>query len=378
MVTSMYPPYRGGGVSSHVYDLVTGLARQGHEVWVLSNRKGKPVRPDESRYAAGGARIVFCNTLAQMFTRFTQIVPRTRFDLIHFHSFNTLAVAWVARAEGSPSVFTMHSDTANHFASLRGWSPSHPGHGLLRLYEHFAIRFPEITIAVSRRIERQARELGARRVTYVPNAVDCGYWIPTGSDAIRKPSILVPRMLVPKNGVEVAIRAMHGILAAVPNAQMIVPGDGPLRESLEQLANQVAKGRVRFLGEVPRGGMRKLYHEASIVMIPSIVSSGVEEATSIAALEAMACGLPVVASNIGGLPEIIHSGENGILVPDRDPEALCAATLNLLLHPDLARQIGKAARETILRDFCVPRWTERVRETYAQAVELRSGSGSGT
>lgn len=372
MVTSMFPPYRGGGVSSHAHDLAVSLSGKGHEVWVLSNRKGKHRLSDEAGDAPPGLRVIFCENLLRMFLRYTKLARTEDFDLIHFHSFNTLAVAWLSQGGRVPRVFTMHSDTANYFASVRKWAPNHPAYRLLRLYERLAIRFTETTIAVSKGIETQARELGAGEVVYIPNAVDCDYWAPGEAKSDLGQSILVPRMLVPKNGVEVAIRSMRPILAAFPGTMMTIAGDGPLRESLTALAKRVARGHIQFLGEVERPAMRRLYREASLVMIPSIISSGVEEATSIAAIEAMACGRPVIASNIGGLPELIRSGESGLLVPDGDSEALAAAATTLLTDSELALRMGAAARRAVVEDFSVRRWTEQVLSAYSAALNART------
>lgn len=371
MVTSMFPPYRGGGVSSHVHDLTVGLAEHGHEVWVLSSRKGKRVLPDEGNSAPPGTRVIFVRNFPEMFVRFSTLARRERFDVVHFHSFNALATAWAGVPNGTVRLFTMHSDSANYLASVNGWKPGHPLYRLLKLYEKVAIRFPEVTIAVSKRIDRYARDLGALEVVYLPNAVDCDYWMPAVPEAVRDHSILVPRMLVPKNGVEFAIRSMKPLLAAVPRASMKIAGDGPLRDSLASLAQEVGRGRVRFLGEVPRSEMRKLYQDAGVVLIPSIPVSGLEEATSIATIEAMACGRPVVASNIGGLPELIRDGENGFLVPPKDPAALAKAASNLMEDPALARRLGARARQTALDSFSVPSWTERVLKVYDSAVRSR-------
>ncbi len=117
--------------------------------------------------------------------------------------------------------------------------------------------------------------------------------------------------------------------------------------------------------------MRKLYQNVDVVMIPSVTVSGTQENTSIAALEAMACGTPVIASNIGGLPELIRDGHNGFLIPERNSPALADATLTLLEDMHLAQRMGRDARRRAVHDFSVPLWTERVMEAYYIALDMR-------
>ena len=375
LVTSMFPPYCGGGVSSHVRDLSVALARSGEDVRVLTSRRGKPRDPHELEGTPPGVQVMFCRDFVHMFLRIKRVLASDAFDIVHFHSFNALALSFLGGHPRTGAVFTIHCDTANYFASLHGWDRrSHPAYRLLRWYENRAIRTPDATIAVSQRLRDYVESLGATNVVFIPNAVDCDYWSPAdGVPENGGPVILVPRMLVPTSGVEHAIRAMGSITAAVPNATMLVAGAGPLRRSLEDLAEHVANGSVRFAGEVPRDQMRELYRRACAVVVPSITDSGVQDATSIAVLEAMACGKPVVASNIGGLPEAITDGVDGLLVPEKSPEAIAEAVMNLLADDRVGRRIGAAARIRVSRQFSAERWSERVSRVYASVSESAGG-----
>lgn len=209
LVTSMFPPYCGGGVSSHVQSLAAALPKLGHEVWVLSSRRGKPVEPDEAKYAPPGVHVLYARNFRGMATCIGRLRREERFDVVHFHAFNTLALAPLCRGDRAAVVFTLHSDSANYLASVRGWRAAHPAYRLLIRCERFAITLPDITIGVSTRMEEYARSIGARRIVRIPNAVDCDLWTPTDPPSLRHPpTILVPRMHVPKNGIEYAIEAM--------------------------------------------------------------------------------------------------------------------------------------------------------------------------
>src|SRR3989442_1252294 len=164
--------------------------------------------------------------------------------------------------------------------------------------------------------------MGSHSTKRFPNAVAPDYWAPPDhAPNGRPPTILVPRMHVPKNGIEYAAEAMRKIVKATQGATMLITGDGPLRPVLEQKAKEVGQGQIRFLGFVSRERMRELYQQVDVVLIPSVTTSGTQENTSIAALEAMASGKPVIATDIGGLPEVIRDGQDGILIPERNREA---------------------------------------------------------
>lgn len=367
----MFPPYCGGGVSSHVRDLAEALGSMGHEPWVLTSRRRLPDDPTERAAAPAATRVVYCRDFPRMAARIGALTRSEGFDVVHFHAFNALALAPLARGAAGATVFTLHSDSANYIASVRGWrSPAHPGYQVLRLYERIAARIPDMTIAVSNRMQDYARAIGVDRVVRIPNAVDADYWRPPTSRSVGpERTILVPRMHVPKNGIEFAIDAMRAIAASVPNARLLVTGDGPLRPALERRAASVGGDRVRFLGTVSRDEMLQRFQTSDLVMVPSITTSGTQENTSIAALEAMACGTPVIATRIGGLPEVVEDGRTGVLVPEQDAESLAAAAVLLLRDEARLREMRTACRDHVVRRFSVRDWAAQVLDVYARALE---------
>jgi glycosyltransferase involved in cell wall biosynthesis len=188
---------------------------------------------------------------------------------------------------------------------------------------------------------------------FAPASVSCG-------DGRRR--LIVPRRLYPKNGVEYFVRALPRILAQVEIEALIV-GDGPERARLEDLAGQLGVAQhVAFLGARANAEMPGLLGQADIAVIPSLM-----EATSIAALEAMSCGLPVAASAVGGLPEIIDR-EVGSLFTPGDPEALAECVLSLLARSDLA-QLGREGRRRVVENWSLDRMVERHLEIYQELLD---------
>jgi glycogen(starch) synthase len=163
--------------------------------------------------------------------------------------------------------------------------------------------------------------------------------------------ILCPRRLTAKNGVIYAVRAMVPLGERLGQYQpfvLLLAGDGPERRNIEDLIRQCRlQSSIRLLGDVPHSEMSSLYRAADVTLIPSVSSAGVVEATSIAALESMASGVPVIASAIGGLAEIITHRRTGFLVPEGDPLAIAEAILLLIRDQGLRKRIVIGARQFV-------------------------------
>jgi glycosyltransferase involved in cell wall biosynthesis len=130
-------------------------------------------------------------------------------------------------------------------------------------------------------------------------------------------------------------------------------GDGPDRPMLERLAAGLGlAGKVRFLGHQTQAQIRRHLHEADVLVTPSVPSGdGRREGIPVVLMEAMACGLPVVASRLSGIPELVEDGRTGLLAEPGSPAALAGALARLYRSPALRREMGRAARERVLADF---------------------------
>jgi glycosyltransferase involved in cell wall biosynthesis len=189
------------------------------------------------------------------------------------------------------------------------------------------------------------------QVEALTNGVDTERFQPSEGGAAKGSHprrLIVPRRLFPKNGVEYLVQALPRLREAVGPMEVRLVGDGPERDRLAALAQALGvSSEVHFLGARPHHEMPELLRWAEVAVFPSLM-----EATSVAALEAMATGLPVAASRVGGLPEIVDE-EVGTLFPPGDPDALARALAELLSREDLGA-VGRRARERV-----VHRWSNR-------------------
>jgi glycosyltransferase involved in cell wall biosynthesis len=152
------------------------------------------------------------------------------------------------------------------------------------------------------------------------------------------PALLFVGRLVETKGPKYAIEAMGRILREHPRATLTLIGEGPDRRSLERLSGSLGLGdTIRFLGALRNDELPAFYASADVLIGPSVVEDGgATEAFGLVFAEAMACGCPVVASDVGGVRDVVMDGATGVLVPQRDPHALGIATLRLL-ESDTAR-----------------------------------------
>jgi len=180
------------------------------------------------------------------------------------------------------------------------------------------------------------------------------------------PRLAVVGRLVPIKGHGVLLEAVAAARRALPSLEVEVAGSGPLEDELRARTTAlVLDGTVRFVGQVPGAG--PVLERAAVVVVPSL-----GEGFGMVALEAMERGRAVVASDVGGLPEIVAAGETGLLVPPGDVDALAAAIVELAGDLDRARAFGAAGRQRALEHFSQERCTERTDELYRELLARRS------
>lgn len=281
-----------------------------------------------------------------------RILIRGRYDLVQSHTsvggvIGRLA-GWAAR---TPVVlWTVH-----------GWG-AHPGHpawkrALLRAIEAALDWFTDHYVAVSEDLRDQGVRAGiyrAKKVTIIPNGLQFDH-LPVAFDAAAKrkamgipagvPVIGTVTRFEPQKANEMFLRSVERILEQAPNVVILIAGDGPERPELEALAAQLGIAeRVTFLG----------WRDDAVELLGAMdvfCMSSRWEGCPMVLLEAMAMRCPVVATDIGGVREIVVPGETGYLVALDDPDAMAQAVLRLLASPDQGERMGAAGRQRVERHF---------------------------
>ncbi|MHB1418803.1 MAG: glycosyltransferase family 4 protein [Bacillota bacterium] len=289
---------------------------------------------------------------------------------------------------GVPVVLTLHGYLTFEAVS-RGSLKRDSGSGdYFYQTEMAAYREADRIVTVDTRIRNYVMDKVGRSgdIDTIPNFLDTSGFLNPLSDRENSrrhrnldPQDIVlfcPRRLTEKNGVTYPALTLSLLLERDPRYYLIYAGDGEQKDRLEQLVKEKGlQKRVRLLGAVDQQTMLEYYALSDVVLIPSVHSAGVEEATSIAALEGMAAGLPVVASNIGGLAEIIRHRETGWLVPERDPQAIAEAVHTLVRDQKLCRDLGRRARDYIVAHHSHTSAARLYLGAYQKAIKnLRSGT----
>jgi glycosyltransferase involved in cell wall biosynthesis len=279
-------------------------------------------------------------------------LARLKPALLHVHGYKATTLAGaVARLQGMPVMGTVHSEAAS--------APEVARH--LRLEALILRRLTRIA-AVSSGVATDVvrRGIAAARVEVVHNGItDPG--TPAPRTGPIETIVIVGRLVEPKN-THVALRALAGLARQGLRPAMVVAGDGPERASLEGLVQSLElAGQVRFTGFVD--DVAPLLAGNAIFVMPSR-----SEGIPIALLEAMAHGLPIVASRVGGIPEVVHDGRDALLVPPDDASALEAALAGLLTDQPEARALGAAARARYEADFRVDAMRDRYADLYARVL----------
>ena len=276
--------------------------------------------------------------------------------LLHVHSASRrsfwrkavfMALALVARW---PVVFHLHG------GGFREFYESECGPVRRALVRFFLARAACIVV-VSERWGAWMRQVTRNpRIAVIPNGVA----LPPAADAPRQPArIAFHGRCCEGKGIYDLLQAMLGLRRQFPEVRLDCAGDGEVDEVERSVAALGLADRVRVHGWIGPQRRDEMLAQAAVFVLPSHV-----EGLPMALLEAMAAGCPVVASAVGGIPDVVADGVNGLLVPPNDPRALQAAIARLLSDPALARRLGAAARDTVASRYTVEKSVERVEQIY--------------
>ncbi len=183
--------------------------------------------------------------------------------------------------------------------------------------------------------------------------------------------IIQAARLIPKKGILTSLRAFAQFLKSFPSARFTIAGEGPQEAELRELAAGLGiAGSVDFAGFLDQPSLLAAFAKSHIFIHPSESLGGDVEGIPNAMLEAMACGLPAVATRHGGIPEAISDGTNGLLCPERDPAALAQALLKLAQDPALYQALSSAGSSSVREQFSAESRIAEIEALYREAATL--------
>lgn len=344
-----------GGIAAHVYELSNSLSLLGHDISVITIRNNFSEDKHEkinnmNVYRIYYPKIPFIGYLVHLFLVWFEIKFLHNFDVIHIHTIRHAPVLKFLRCK---SVETEHSS-----GFLMGMESSKS-----RWIYKWLFNSNDHLIAPSDEIAKKIIELGFDQdfVSSITNGIDVSKFNPIVDNEVielkksynisaEDKVVLCPRRLVPKNGVEYFIESAPRIINSYGNNVKFLIVGSSSGNQLEILKKQVLdfnlEDKILFVGSIPNTEMPSFYVLSDIVILPSLM-----EATSIAGLEAMATGKPLVGTDVGGIPQIIDNCKTGILVPPKNPDKIAEAVTYLLKSDKKRMMMGNNARKRVKKQF---------------------------
>ncbi len=329
-----------GGLETYCWEVGRALVRRGHEVTIIAGEAGGP-RNEDVRLVQFPFRIE--QSWPNLGTRFRRLMERlsfawcgglrhlinARYDVVIVNKPFDFPVLWLAKRRGMASVTLFRSGGKDFFLCDRQFAGA---------VDHW--------VSTSRYNAAQVEGRFRRTVSIIHNGVDVEAFRP---ETVRPYSefltVVSVGRLVGWKGIHVVIEAMADLPATV---RFLVIGEGPELDALSHLAMRLGvRDRVEFAGRIKHSRLPSVLSATDVFVQPSIG----EEAFGISVVEAMACGLPVLASNNGGMREIVMPGETGQLLPPGDVSAWQRALAALLSDPVLRHTMGSAARQRAIDRF---------------------------
>ena len=370
--------YICGGAPFAAYYLAIEMAKRGHEIDVfttsIDSKDSIEKHGNMTVYRYGTKfRVLTSNISFGMFSKPLKHdvnIAHSHFDIPP----GPFASLKYAKKKDVPLVVTYHGDWEAGYGGLirRMGVAFHNKYLVDKLlsYANIIISPSEYYINGSRFLKKYRD-----KIVVIPNGVNLGEFdIGYSKDECRKKLglpldkkiLLFFGYLAPYKGPDVLANAMSKIIKHVPDAELVFAGKGVMRDELEMLSKDLGiEKNVRFAGFVDDDLKGLYYKAADIFCLPSMMET---ECYPLTILEAMACGVPIIASKIGGIPDAVKDGENGLLVPPKDSEKLADAIIYLLENKDVREKRGKNGREKV-EGYSWERIAEETEKVYEKVIK---------
>ncbi|MBI2089971.1 MAG: glycosyltransferase family 4 protein [Deltaproteobacteria bacterium] len=350
------PERAWGGGEVQVLGLLRSLVARGHENHLLCHPQGALLRAAKAREVTTFPIVVRNDLDLRSAFSLRRLIRTGAYDVVHFHTKRAHALALVlGRTHGGLRyVVTRRMD----YPVKRNWYTR-------GLYN----RKVDGVVAISRKIAEVlvAGGVRAEKIRVIHSGIDPGSFqaIPECRSAPGEIVIGTIAVLEERKGHRFLLAAAAALKGQGYRIRYRFAGEGTQREPLAKIVRQSGlEDDVEFLGFVT--DIPKFLSSVDLFVLPSLY-----EGLGISVLEAMAAGKPVVASQIGGIPEIVMDRVTGMLVPPQDPEALAGAISELLSHNGLRRMMGERGRERVLKNFTLAEMAKKNEDFYYELIEAR-------
>jgi glycosyltransferase involved in cell wall biosynthesis len=398
ILTTSFPRFKGDFAGIFIYQLSKWLALRGIEIEILAPHDSGikffdsqnnikinrfpyffPLRYQQLSYGNGllsnlrNRRISAIQIPSFMIAEFLFLlwtIKKKKIDLIHAHwSLPQGLLAVICKR-----VFKIPCVTTFHGSDIYGLKRP-----IFRSLNRMTIRGSNICTANSSATAQKVREIyGRKDIKIIPMGVNPDIFtkirasddMTVRMDANEEIILFVGR-LIDLKGVEYLIRALPRVLQKRPLSKILVVGEGPMKESLVALRDRLnLETKISFEGHVSHDRLSQYFSTARLFVLPSIVNEkGETEGLGVVLLEAMACRVPVIGTDVGGIPDIIYDGKTGLLARQKDPQDLGNQMIRLLSDENLRTKIVSNAQDLIQKKFSWEVIADRFIEIYRDLLE---------
>ncbi|MBO3800152.1 MAG: GT4 family glycosyltransferase PelF [Candidatus Brockarchaeota archaeon] len=373
VLTDYFPPHVGGGVEKVVFEISRRLVRMGVDIIVatLNTAMAKGFEILEGIKVYRYKPISLTETTGVQLTvslslplKIVEICKLEKPDVIHANNrffSTTICGALLKKIVGKPLVTTLHLGPMLLNRKFFDF--------LINTYEktvsRWIIQSSDKIIAVSNSVMKHALSLGAAssKIKVIPNGVDLDEFKPRREfKKIGVKKIIFIGRLFPNKGIQYLVKAAPIVLAKHPHVEFVIVGRGPMEAELRNMVKRLnVEHAFKFLGIVP--SIPEVMSQCDVFVRPSLT-----EGMPLTILEAMACGLPVIASKIPGSSEVVKDGETGVLVETGNVEQLSNAIIKLLEDENYAERIRKRAYEFVKNHYSWDRVAKEYLKTYNEIL----------
>jgi len=351
--TILYVSHDAGytGAPLCLFDIIKNLDRNKYKPVFMCPARG----PLCEELAGIGVEVHTFGTFNLIFL--LRFMRKEKISLVHANTLYSYCGAIAGRLSGIPVLWHVHEDPRTNLE--------------FRFLIKIAPLLSTKIIVVSRAM-KEATGLG-EICSVVYNGVDLEAFKPQPGDVFRqrfRADVIVCQVgsMEPRKGTEFFVRSAPMVLEKFPGAKFLLQGVSPphQRHYLQKMKNLVQKlgieKQVIFIGQV--GDIREILNSLDVVVLASL-----REPLGRVLLEAMACGKPVVATRVGGIPEVVEDGITGILVPPADPLALANAIINILSDREMAKKMGMEGRKRVEEEFSIERYVRNIERIYEEILQ---------
>lgn len=387
MVIDSFYPDTLGGAELFAFETAKRLARKGHNISVITKRHPISFQVKEWGQSIGilpeyeeiegikihrvkyhNSRVFSVPTF--VFHASSKLKDFRDADIVHAHLTVSSGMAAAFRKHSSKPLLLI-TEQGFYRSELKYFGP------LIKA----ALKRADHVHIVSEDLKKKIQNFGIspEKMTVIPNGVDASAFRPSqeSRSRIRKelnvgdePLAINVSRLVPKNDIVTTMRGFKRACEEVPGMKLLIIGEGPEKEALIKEAEYLGiKDSTIFLGYKPNNVIAQYYSAADI-----FIRTPVDEGFGIVFIEAMATGIPTIGTDVGGVPDIITNGENGLLIRAGDEQAVGEAITELVKNRDLARKIGNEGRISVESRFSWDAITDQIESLYAGMQRAKSGS----